>query len=93
MSNLQQLRRVAEDDWDDDAVQLIGAVLHTAEMAVRMAPERSAAAAAILADLHPAGVALNALARRANGAECLPPQAETYPVLETLYAALARCLS
>src|SRR5215207_2334292 len=73
MNNLQQLQRVAEDDWDDDAARLIGAVFQTAEMAVRAAPERGAAAAAILADLHPAGVALNELAHRANTAECLPP--------------------
>lgn len=93
MNNLQQLRRVAEDDWDDDAAQLIGAVLQTAELAVRAAPERGPAAAAILAHLRPTGVALNELAHRANAAEGLPPQAEVYPVLETLYAALARCLS
>ena len=92
MNNLQQLRRVAEDDWHDDAMQLIDAVLLTAEQATRAAPERGSAAAAILADLHPAGVALNELAHRANTDETLPPDAEVWAVLDTLHAALARCL-
>jgi hypothetical protein len=55
MNNLQQLHRVAEDDWDDDSARLIGAVLLTAELATRAAPERGPAAAAILAHLHPGG--------------------------------------
>jgi len=93
MNNLQQLQRVAQDDSDDDAARMIGAVLQTAEMATRTAPERESVAAAILADLHPAGVALNELAHRANATEGLPPEAELNAVLETLFAALARCLS
>lgn len=92
MNNLQQLQRVAEEDWNDDAARFIGAVLQTAELATRAAPERGSAAAAILADLHPAGVALNELTHRANTDEALPPDAEVYAVLDTLYAALARCL-
>ena len=93
MNNLQQLQRVAEDDWDDDSARLFGAVLQTAELATRAAPERSPAAAVILADLKPAGVALNDLAHRANAAECIPPEAEVHEVVHTLHAVLARCLA
>lgn len=92
MNNLQQLQRVAEDEWDDDSALLFAAVIQTAEMATRAAPERSPAAAAILADLKPAGVALNDLAHRANAAESLPPEAEVHAVVHALYAVLARCL-
>ena len=91
MNNLQQLQRVAEDEWDDDAARLIAAVFQTAEMATRAAPERGGAAAELLAELHPAGVALNELAHRANTAECLPPSDEVHAVLDTLFAALVRC--
>jgi len=92
MNNLQQLQGVAQDDWNDDAAQLIGAVLQTAEAATRAAPERESVAAAILADLRPAGVALNELAHRANATDGLPPGDELNAVLETLFAALVRCL-
>lgn len=93
MNNLRQLRRVAEDDWDDDSAHLFGAVLQTAELATRDAPERGSSAAAILAELQPAGVALNELAHRANTAECLPPEAEVHAVIQSLHRALVRCLA
>ena len=93
MSNLRQLPHVAENDWDDDSARLFGAVLQTAEMATRAAPERASRAAAILADLVPAGVELNELARRANAADSIPREAYVHPDIETLYWVFDRCIT
>jgi hypothetical protein len=75
LNNLNQLHRIAEIDGDYDSAQLIAAVIHTAEAATIAAPEGAAKANALLAELGPVGTALNEVARSANGAEQLPPDA------------------
>ena len=90
LNNLRQLHRVAEDDWDEDAARLIAAVIQTAEAATAAAPEAERDAAPLLAELVPAGVALNELTHRANAAEYVP--AEAPDVLTAVHAALRGCL-
>jgi hypothetical protein len=77
---------VAEDDWDEASVRLIGEVIRTAEAATAAAPERAREAAEMLAALGPAGVALNELAHRANSAEYLPD--ETAAVITNVYSVI-----
>ena len=91
LNNVRQLHRVADDDWDEDAAQLIAAVIRMAEDATAAAPEAARDAAPLLAELVPAGVALNELTHRANAAEYVP--AEAPDVLVAMHAALRRCLS
>lgn len=76
LNNLQQLRRVAEIDGDSESVFLIVGVMRTIETATVVAPERGTMVEAFLAELVPAGIALNDVARSANGADYLPPDAE-----------------
>lgn len=90
MNNLQQLQRVALDDWADEAAARTGRVLEVGVMAARSAPARAAEAAAVLAVLVPAGVALNELAHSANATGACPPDAEVLDVLATVEAALRR---
>ena len=90
LNNLRQLHRVAEDDWDEDGARLIAAVIRATEEATAAPPEAARDAAALLAELVPAGVALNELTHRANGAEYVP--AEMPDVLAAVHAAVRRCL-
>jgi hypothetical protein len=90
LNNLRQLHRVAEDDWDDDGARLVAEVIRAAEAATAAPPEGKAGAAPLLAELVPAGVALNELTHRANAAEHLPPEA--LEVLAAMHAAVRRCL-
>jgi hypothetical protein len=87
--NLRQLQRVAEGDWDDDGARLVAAVIATTEAATAAPPERGCDAAAVLADVHAAGVALNELAYRANSTDYLPPDAPD--VLTAVFVAVSRC--
>jgi len=90
LNNLNQLHRVAEIDGDDVSARLVVAVIYTTERAMAVAPERAAAATMLLYELVPAGTALNDVARSANGAEQLPPDAEE--VLARVFVAVSRFL-
>ena len=91
LNNLRQLVRVAEADGADAAAALVEATAQVVEAALRSAPApRARGAAAMLDALVPAGVALNALAHRANASEELPPDAELLDALEAVEAALRR---
>lgn len=75
LNNLNQLHRIAEIDGDAKGARLVDAVIDIATKATVAAPDRAAAATMLLAELVPAGTALNDLARSANGADQLPPDA------------------
>ena len=89
LNNLNQLHRIAEIDGDTDGAQLVDAVIDTANMAIVAAPDR-AAATMLLAELVPAGTVLNDLARSANGADQLPPDAGD--VLVRVFTVVSRFL-
>jgi hypothetical protein len=88
LNNLHQLHRVAEIDGDDDSARLIAGVIDTAEAATAAAPDGAAEANALLAELGPVGTALNDVARSANGADYLPPDAGE--VLVSVFTTLSR---
>ena len=88
LNNLRQLGRVAEDDGDHAAVERLSAMAAEVESAIVARPEPRAATSDALAELVAAGVALNALAHRANAAEELPPAAELDPALAAVQAAV-----
>jgi hypothetical protein len=90
LNNLRQLQRVAEDDGLADAAALIGGMADAAEAAIRAAPGAAGAAAPLLAELVPLGVALNEMAHGANGAGELPPDGELLEMLAQVDAALRR---
>jgi hypothetical protein len=92
LNNLRQLQRLAEDEWADKAVGLIGGVIELATAVTREPPERAREAKAALAKLVPAGVALNELAHRANSTETLPPDEEVRAVLAGVESAVRYCL-
>lgn len=92
LNNLRQLHRVAEMDGDEDA-GLLPAAAASVEDAISRAPATlSECAADALAGLVEAGDALNALARRANTAEELPPMRELRAVLDEVEAAVREAL-
>lgn len=88
LNNLRQLGRVAEDDGDHAAVERLSAMAAAVESAIVVRPEPRAATSEALAELVAAGVALNALAHRANAVEELPPAAELDPALAAVQAAV-----
>jgi hypothetical protein len=90
LNNLRQLQRVAEDDGLADAAALIGATADAAEAAIRSAPGSARAAAPLVMELVPLGVALNEMAHRANGAGELPPDGELLELLAHVDAAVRR---
>jgi hypothetical protein len=82
LNNLRQLLRAAELDDDNDAVKVLEYSIRLAEDAIARAPATlESNAAGLLETLAQAGVALNELARRANGTDELPPGQEFWPVL------------
>jgi hypothetical protein len=93
MSNLRQMQRVAEDEWDYVTAALLGGLIEATDKATAAAPAHSEGAAAVLAVLIPAGVALNEMAHLANATGELPPYAEVSAILSTLHAALRPCLA
>jgi hypothetical protein len=93
MNNLQQLQRVALDDWAEEFAVVIDGVLEVGVQAARAAPVRAGEAAAVLAVLVPAGVRLNELAHSANASGAFPPDAEVMDALATVEAAFRRCLT
>jgi hypothetical protein len=91
LSNLHQLRRVAEIDGDEFGVHMLAVEAEIMESAMSAAPsELGARGNEVLAALVEAGNALNALARRANAAEELPPKRELRAALQQVQAAVLR---
>jgi hypothetical protein len=90
LNNLNQLHRIAEIDGDAKGARLVDAVIDIANRATVAAPDRAAAATMLLAELVPAGTALNDLARSANGADQLPP--DTPDVLARVFAIVSSFL-
>jgi hypothetical protein len=89
LNNLRQLERVAEIDGDTAASQVLADSARSVEDAIARAPAAPKQDAdATLATLIEAGVALNVLARRANGTDQLPPSDELRPVLVDVLAAV-----
>jgi hypothetical protein len=89
LNNLRQLHRVAEIDGDEGAAELFKAAATSVEDAITRAPARLGAhAAEALAGLVEVGVALNALAHRANTVEEVPPADELYAVLAQVHSAV-----
>lgn len=89
LNNLRQLHRVAEVDGDEHAAELVAAAATSVEDAIVRAPATLGAHAAdALAGLIEAGTALNALARRANTAEEVPPADELHAVLAPVASAV-----
>lgn len=93
LSNLHQLRRVAEIDGDEFGVHMLAVEAEMMESAVSAAPsELGARGAKVIVALVEAGNALNALAHRANTAEQLPPMRELRTVLDQVEAAVREAL-
>jgi hypothetical protein len=89
LNNLRQLHRVAEIDGDEGATGLLTAAAVAVEDAITRAPARLGAhAAEALAGLVETGVALNALAHRANTAEEVPPADELHAILDQVHSAV-----
>lgn len=89
LNNLRQLHRVAEIDGNEGAAGLLTAAAVAVEEAITRAPARLGAhAAEALAGLVEAGVALNALAHRANTAEEVPPANELHAILDQVHSAV-----
>lgn len=89
LSNLRQLTRVAEIDGDTAASEVLAASTRTVEDAAARAPTAiDQDADTALATLIEAGIALNALARRANGMEQVPANEELRPVLLDVLSAV-----
>jgi hypothetical protein len=91
ITNLYQLRRVAE--VDGDCVRVLtaagGSVEYVISAAVAMLGARGSE---VVAGVIEAGNALNALAHRANMAEELPPMGELRSVLDQLEKAVREAL-
>ena len=89
LNNLRQLHRVAEIDGKEGAAELFKAAATSVEDAITRVPARLGAhAAEALAGLVEAGVALNALAHRANTAEEVPPADELHAILDQVHSAV-----
>lgn len=89
LNNLRQLHRVAEIDGNEGAAGLLTAAAVAVEDAITRAPARLGAhAAEALAGLVEAGVALNALAHRANTAEEVPAANELHAILDQVHSAV-----
>jgi hypothetical protein len=89
LNNLRQLHRVAEIDGDEGTAELFKAAATSVEDAITRAPARLGAhAAEALAGLVEAGIALNALAHRANTAEEVPPANELHAILDQVHSAV-----
>ena len=89
LNNLRQLLGAAELDGDKDAVTVLEYSIRLAEDAIARTPATlESNAAGLLATLVQTGVALNELARRANGTDELPPGQEFWPVLIDVCAAI-----
>lgn len=89
LSNLRQLTRVAEIDGDVAASEVLAAYTRRVEDAAARAPASiDQGADADLTELIETGVALNALARRANGMEQVPADEELRPALSDLLSAV-----
>jgi hypothetical protein len=91
LNNLRQLANVAEIDGDTAASQALADFAGWVEDVIASMPAAlKQDAEATLTTLVEAGVALNALARRANGTDQLPPSEELRPVLVDVLAAVER---
>lgn len=88
LNNLRQLGRVAEVDGDDGAAQQLAELAAEVETSIAARPDPRATTPAALAALVAAGVALNALAHRANTEEEIPVVAELDAALAGVRAAL-----
>jgi hypothetical protein len=89
LNNLRQLHRVAEIDGNEGSAGLLASTASFVEDAITRAPARLGAhAAEALAELLEAGVALNALAHRANTAEEVPPADELHAILDRVHSAV-----
>jgi hypothetical protein len=89
LNNLRQLHRVAEIDGNEGAAGLLAATASFVEDAISAVPGRLGAhAAEAVEGLLEAGVALNALAHRANTAEEVPPASELHAILDQVHSAV-----
>ncbi len=89
LNNLRQIQRVAEMDGDEGAAGLLTAAASFVENAIARAPAMlTPRAADALSGLVEAGVALNALAHRANTAEEIPPADELRAVVAQVHSAV-----
>ncbi|HEX8317194.1 plasmid mobilization protein [Longimicrobium sp.] len=93
INNLDQLRRVAEADGDDDGVRVLTAAAGSVEYVISAAPTMLGARGdEVIRGVVEAGNALNALAHRANTAEELPPMDELRSVLAQVEKAVREAL-
>jgi hypothetical protein len=93
LSNLHQLRRVAETEGDIDGVRVLIAAARLVEYVISAAPATLGARGnEVIRGVVEAGNALNALAHRANTAEEFPPMGELRAVLAQVERAVQEAL-